>query len=307
MLLWFGNPENIRGFLAYATAQPQYEPWFTWESLLYYPRNIVAEYSFSPLFALAILGGLIWAGLQWPRPAVRMLLLYFVVGLAVTIVKPKEPRFIATFVPAAHLLTGLMISSFLAHHFQTAGRVRHFYTAGVAIVFLLILLSLPTVWARFERYPAGMRVAYETDPTLNEIAGWIDEQLPDNRRFFMINSWDQFGPQSMAWYLGQKALERQQQVSFEQVMMPSAVLDPATPEEIARVRQYLVQSGAEYLVLFEGGPWGAPFWPEYTAAMQEGLTWTAENTFLIDYPVIPGVTHSLHIKVIIYQLHPPSL
>jgi 4-amino-4-deoxy-L-arabinose transferase-like glycosyltransferase len=304
MLLWFARPGNVAGFFAYATAQPPGQQWFTVESLLFYPRSIALQQTPSPYFALITAAALIWSVTRVRKKSVRLLLTYFAVGMAVmTVNMPKNPRFIATFVPAAHILTGMMIERTIARQTASKPPLRTALSAALAAILLCSILSLPTVFRRLNTYPAQLTVAYETDPRLNNLSSWIADEIGDDERFFIVNYWDQFGPQTMAWELGrQAAIEERSDVSFADVQMPSALLEPASPQRIAALKNQIDHSGAGYLLLLEGGPWGAPFWPEYTAAMQDSLTYVSENRFDIDVPLRSEENDTLNIKAIIYSL-----
>ncbi|HEX6384965.1 MAG TPA: glycosyltransferase family 39 protein, partial [Anaerolineae bacterium] len=108
MLIWFGRADKITTFLGYARPLSSDEPWLSTQDLLFYPRSVILHDVPSPLFALVTLAGLLWAAARWRNLALRLLLIYFIVGMAIVsfVNHPKNPRFIVTFVPAAHVLTG---------------------------------------------------------------------------------------------------------------------------------------------------------------------------------------------------------
>ena len=83
---------------------------------------------------------------------------------------------------------------------------------------------------RFRAYPSVMEVEYETRPELNDLPTWIQAQIPPGERFYVINFWDQLGPQALAWYLGTHDV--QPGARFSDVTMPSALLQEPTPENI---------------------------------------------------------------------------
>ena len=282
LLVWFIGPGNLGAFGAYATAQPPDQPWITAENLFFYPRSIILHQTPSPIFALFTLAGLIWAGFKWRSPRVRLLLLYFLVGMAVmTVNLPKNPRFIATIVPAAHILTGLLISWLAANRHSEKMTMRIASVGGMVLFAAAILLSLPTLKERFTTYPSLLHVEYETDPQANEIMSWISATIPAGQRFHILNYWDQLSPQLIAWHLATNTYPAQPDLRFAQTEMPAHLVLEPTPANIAALRQEITAGDAAYVVLFEGGPWGLPFWPEYTEAMADILEPVAREEFQV--------------------------
>jgi hypothetical protein len=167
----------------------------------------------------------------------------------------------------------------LARNFANRSRHKWVTTAVFGAFVMVSVLSAPVVAERFTAYPSVMGVIYETNPRLTDMADWIKTQVPENEKLFIINYWDQFGPQAVAWHW---ALDALPPVHYDDLLMPSAILEPATPENTAVLIQALNNSGAQYLVLLEGGPWGVPFWPDYTAVLTDKLTLVAQEKFSIE-------------------------
>lgn len=218
-----------------------------------------------------------------------------------TVNRPQTARFIATFVPAAHILTGLMAARLARRRSLPRTLPPLARPAAVALVIAIIALSLPNVVQRFRQYPAHVSVAYETGPRLNDLATWVHTHIPPGERFYVINYWDQFGPQTLAWRLGQQALAANVDLRFSDVRMPAAILSPATPQRTEQLRQQVLSSNVSHVLLLEGGPWGAPLWPDYTGALQNHLEHTAETTMTITQPAAPGESNQLTIKAVVYR------
>ena len=283
LLIWFIGPGNLGAFGAYATAQPPDQPWITAENLFFYPRSIALHQTPSPIFALFTLAGLIWAGFKWHNEPVRLLLLYFLAGMAVmTVNLPKNPRFIATVVPAAHILTGLLVTWLVAKRRSPNMTMRIVSIGGLLLFTLAALLSLPTLKERFTTYPSLLHVEYETDPRANEIMAWIGDNVPAGERFYILNYWDQLSPQLIAWHLATNTYPDHPNLRFDDANMPAHLVQEPSPKNIAALRQEIIASGATYIILFEGGPWGLAFWPEYTDAMADILEPVAREEFQID-------------------------
>lgn len=300
--LWFAYPGNLGRFIDYVTAQPQGKYSMSLATLLYYPRSIALSQTPASIFALLTALSLLWALLHWRDTSTRLLLIYFLAGVTMmTFNRPQTARFIATFVPAAHILTGLMVARLARRRSLPRTLPPLASRTAAALVIAIIGLSLPNVAQRFRQYPARVSVAYETDPQLNGLATWVQTQIPPDERFYIINYWDQFGPQTLAWRLGKGALAANLDLRFSDVRMPSALLSPATPRRTERLRQQILRSDVSHILVLEGGPWGAPFWPDYTAALQDHLQHTAETTMTITHPIARGESNQLTIKAIVYR------
>lgn len=319
LVLWFVRPGNLAQFGAYASAQPPGQPWLTPDNLLFYPRSIALHQTPSPLFALVTFAGLIWAVSQWKDQGVRLLLLYFLAGMAVmTVNLPKNPRFIATIVPAAHLLSGLLLSWMVAHWHDHKMAMRRGSRLGIALFLLAFLASFPTLFHRYSTYPSLLEVEYETDPQALQIMDWVDETIPADGRFYVLNYWDQLSPKLITWQ--QTTTQDPLPGEISKTRMPAALVGRPSEQQISSLKNDILQRPVDYVVLFEGGPWGRPFWPEYTEAMSDILLPIAQNEFQIslidtsnyqdetllqneDWETVKSQSREiLSIKVIIFQI-----
>jgi len=182
-------------------------------------------------------------------------------------------------VPAAHVLTGAMLAQ--AALTRPRSSTQTWWRIGLAVLTVIgLVTAVPLLCQRFGAYASVMQVAYETDPALNELSAWIRAQIPPDERFYLVNFWDQFSPQAMAWYLGTH--DPPPGARFDDVSMPSALLQEATPDNIAALRQEILSSGARYVVAFEGTPWGAPAWWVYADAMGDVLHPVAREVVYVD-------------------------
>jgi hypothetical protein len=273
----------------------------------------------SPLFAWVAAGGLVWGVGQWRQRPLRPLLLYFVIGMGgiMLVNHPVNPRFIVTFVPAAHILTGLMIAFLWGQRQIQQKRVPAAILLG--LIGLSVALSAPNTWRRWVRMDGLLEVMVETNPVINEIMAWTQQQVPPGQTVFIVNYWDQLTPNLFAWYQGMRHPADMGQP------LNSIIVTPPTDESLASTRQIILESQADYLVLFEGGPWGHPFWPEYTAALEDVLVPAARHEFTVssfgaaqDWLDTASVTepawleakrnnlHDLSIGVVIFQLQFPE-
>ncbi|HRQ37708.1 MAG TPA: glycosyltransferase family 39 protein [Chloroflexota bacterium] len=304
LLLWLARPGNLSGAVDYAQPLAGNAAWLSWRGLAYYPLSLAQHETPAPLFALVNLAGLIWAFANWRNPGIRLLLLYFLAGMALImfINHPFNPRFIATFVPTLHLLTAVMLTHTLHLTRRHWPQAPTWQRAAILLLAGLLLLaagqSVRTLPDRFRQFSDTLTVEIETHPALNDLAGWLQSKIPPDARFFLVNPWDQFSAAALTWRLATTS-----QATWT---IPSAVLSPATPDNLARFRHQLAESQAAYVVVLEGGPWGAPAWPDYTAVIENGFDETTRRQFIIPFYTQDewgqaNGRQELHIQAIIYE------
>ncbi|HEX6387165.1 MAG TPA: hypothetical protein VF177_21065, partial [Anaerolineae bacterium] len=219
---------------------------------------------------------------RWRNLALRLLLIYFIVGMAIVsfVNHPKNPRFIVTFVPAAHVLTGATLGWLLDRQRASSSWTRGVVATGITTVIVCTTLSVPVLLDRYAAYPSLMEVEYETSPQIMDLAAWLDSQIPAGERFYLVNYWDHFSPQALAWHRG--TAQTVADIDFADVDMPATLLETASPQTITQWQQEIEQSGVRYLVTLEGGPWGAPPWPAYTTALADSFAPIVQETFAIE-------------------------
>jgi len=280
MIAWFAKPYKIAAFFEYATSQPQQLSMFSLENLIYYPRSIALHFAPSPLFALLTLAGVIGAIARWRDERVRLFLVYFVIGMLVMTAKlQKHPRFIATIVPAAHILTGAMLA-WLAARWQAGwSRAKGVMMAAGIVLAICAASTVPALAERFAAFPSLMQAQYQADPRSGDLAAWIAGQV-DGQRFYLVNPWDQFSAPAMEWHLATHSA--QPGIRFADVFVPSVFLQRAKPENIEELRRAIRVSGARYVVALEGGPEGEQVWPDYIDAMRDMLVPTAQREFAVE-------------------------
>ena len=100
--------------------------------------------------------------------------------------------------------------------------------------------------------PSVMEATMETTPAIEELYTWVAEQAPDAQRLYVINYWDQVNLPALSWHLAV------QNSDGTQPAVSGVLLQPATPARADALREDIRRSGSTYLVLLEGGPWGAP-------------------------------------------------
>ena len=322
LIIWFFLAGNYQGFLSYASAQPPGQPWVTRENLFFYPLTFKNQFLPHPFFVLFSLISLLWAFWRWRNPGVRFLLIYFLVGsLVMTVNLPKNPRFIVTVAPALHTLTGLLIAGAAAKFHSQASWVRSASYLLVALFSIGFIFSLPVLSERYLAYPSLMEVEYETSPRSREMVSWILETIPPGQRFYILNYWDQLSPERFAWHLAEEHIQEWDNPSFEDFLQPAALVKEPTMENISDLRDEILESGVNYLVLFEGGAWGLPFWPEYNQAMNDVLEPLARQDFQVSYYDTEGwqdsellvrdswervkaeSRYTLDIAIIVYRVH----
>lgn len=278
VLTLLGRPETFSSFFSYTRPLADDQPWLSTGNLLYYPTSLVNHDLPLPLFGLVTIAALAWAMSRWRDERLRLLLLYFLLGMGIVMVvnHPANPRFIVTFVPAVHLLTGALVGYLIEPGLSPNDLRQRLKLAAAVSVGLITVLSLPSLIARFQHLPSVMEVAMETEPGLHEVAGWIERQVGDGGDIYLVNYFDRLSPATLSWYLAAR------DPSGHERQIIGTIVEPATKTRTAVLRQDVLQSGAAYLVLLEGGPWGSPFWPEYTQALADRLTMVGRAQFEIE-------------------------
>ena len=281
MVVWFIRPGQLATFFDYTRPLDDEQPWLSPANGLYYLRSFAIHSAPSALFALVNLAAVLWAFLAWRDIGIRVILLYFLFGMAAVMLvnHPPNPRFIATFVPAAQLLTGLMLVRLWPRAEPDAPGIARggsvVRAVALAVVVLLGLTALPVVYARYAQYASLHEARLETSPELAELADWIAAAAPNGGPLFLINPWDQLGPLQLEW-----AMARQTGAPPPDVI--ARVLEPASPASTAALAAEVTGASASALVLIEGGPWGAPFWPGYTAALEGRLHELDRRSFQLE-------------------------
>ena len=275
LILWLGTPYKLSEFYGYATAQPNEAQW-SWGALAFYPKNLLLQQLPSPLFGAISLLGLIWGWLHKSKPGVRLLLAYFVVGMLEMVLNfPKIPRFLVTFLPAAHMLTGLVLYDWL-------GSKSRWDIKGKAFAMLLIASLLwagPVLYGRFSTLGSLMSSQLKTAPSVNEIPVWVDGLVPDGSQFVVVNYFELVNMQSLAW--GMVTDGDWPNRPFDFAVMPGALLGEPTAENVSAFREDVLESNAEYVLVIEGSDWGAS-WPPYDQQLDGFVEYLTHKEFQID-------------------------
>jgi 4-amino-4-deoxy-L-arabinose transferase-like glycosyltransferase len=281
LLGWFLRPGQAATFLSYTRPLSTAEPWLSLRNIVYYPRSLALHGLPSPWFAPVTVVGLLWAVRQWRDSGVRAVLLFFVLGMASVMLlnHPPNPRFIAPFVPAAHLLTGLMVATLWRGWQAGSGRSRQLATGLLLAVAALALVGVPDVIPRYRYAHSLLAARLETSPVLAETADWVAATTGPDAALYLVNYFDQFSAPVVEW-----AVAAQSGVNPPPVR--GTLLAEATPEAVAALRQTILDSDVSHLILIEGSPWGSPFWPDYTAAFGDTLREVDRRSFtLVNYRV----------------------
>ena len=129
---------------------------------------------------------------------------------------------------------------------------------------------------RFAALPSVIEAEVETSPAHGELYSWIAEQTADAQQLYIINYWDQVNLPALKWHLAAQGNTNSQKA------VSGVVLQPFTSARADILREDIRLRDSAYLVLLEGGPWGAPFWPEYTAELSEILVPVARQQFNLE-------------------------
>lgn len=288
MVWWFGAPFKLGQFFGYATAQPNDAQW-TLDALFFYPRNIALQQLPSPLFGLVSVLGLIWAGRHVSRPGVRLLLIYFVVGMVEMLLNfPKIPRFVVTFLPAMHILTGMFLVSVMSDQWSVISRQLRATQTGyqslkhwslVTLLVVSLIWAVPVLYGRYSTFNTLMSAQLKTAPAVNAVPRWVDDNIPDGSRFYVVNFFELVNMESLAW--GMVNYGDDNPADFDDYLMDGQLLAAPSAENVQAFRNAVLASGAEFVVVIEGGDWGGG-WPAYDRQLQDFVQYHAHQEFRVD-------------------------
>src|SRR5690606_19597149 len=108
----------------------------------------------------------------------------------------------------------------------------------------------------------------------NNLADWLLEEIPPDSTVVMVNYVDQFDSNLLTWYLGLR-----HRADLEPAVS-AVLLEEPTAETLAAARHEILAGRPDFVVVFEGGPWGYPFWPDYTAALEDRLVLQDRRDFV---------------------------
>ena len=287
LIWWFGAPFKLNQFFGYATAQPNDAHWSI-NALFFYPRNIALQQLPSPLFGLVSLLGLIWAGRNVNRPGVRLLLIYFAVGMLEMLLNfPKIPRFVVTFLPAMHILTGMFLVVAVSKQWSVNGErssgyrllftVYHWLLLG--LVAISLIWAMPVLYGRYATFNTLMSSQLKTAPAVNDIPRWVDDNIPDGSRFYVVNFFELVNMESLAW--GMLNYGEDNPIDYDDYLMEGQLLAEPSAENIKAFRESVEASESDFILVIEGGDWGGG-WPAYDRQLQDFVQYHAHQEFQID-------------------------
>jgi hypothetical protein len=249
LVAWFGKPSRMMDMVAYATSQPAETSVLATDNLLFYPLSIGLHYFPSWSVALVGLAGLVWAVRQIANPSTRALLLYLGAGLAMLVLKTQnEARFIAPFVPVVYLLGGWFLLD-LWHKLVAAPKAARSVAGLVAAG--VIISGTVGAWSGITSVRPMLRIAYETDPVLSDVAQLILDESQGGP-LLVVDPWDQLSLQALGW----TARSNSWPTSSSVQEMRSLRL-PARPdiEEIAHLRRAMAAVRTVVVLANHGSSW----------------------------------------------------
>ncbi len=286
LVIWFAGEGKLDDFVTYATLQPKQTAWYSWDNLIFYPRSFALHYLPSPALIPLVVAAIVWAIARTGRRALRVMVLYLLVGLIVfTAKESNNPRFIATVAPAAYLPLAALLAALPARAEREARTRGRWARLGLLLVVASLLVSVPAAVQRLLVVPDLLQVMYETDPRAHEFAGWIVERT-HGRKTLLINPWDQFSRHLLDWY----AVVHGSAPGMDSPAPTTAAhrLAPFTESRAESLNGALQAMEIEFVVLLEGGFEGHAVWEDYEEALATDLASVDATSRRMDLYLIEG-------------------
>ncbi len=288
IVLWLAGPGKIAGFIAYTRQQIPQDWTLSLADLLFYPQAIALSYSPTPWVAGLLLAGLVSALTHAREERLRLLIIYFVVGIGLLLLEGQHHsiRFAIPFVPALYLVAGRECGRYLGWRPGPLDQEKPSYQPILVPVLTLITLAavlfgMNAVFNRLRLYPALMRVEYETDPESARLAAWLAAVIPqDERRVVLVNPWDQFSGPALEWAF--LALQPNPLAHFHDQQVGVLWPQSSSIETVQATKAEWDAQGVRYVVVFEGSPEGCGVcWPGYYELLQPQLALVAETSLVL--------------------------
>ncbi|MEM9777171.1 MAG: hypothetical protein AAF902_21510, partial [Chloroflexota bacterium] len=119
----------------------------------------------------------------------------------------------------------------------------------------------------------------KTAPAVNEIPRWVDDNIPDESRFYVVNFFELVNMESLAWGMVNHGDDNP--ADFSDYLMEGQLLADPSAANVQAFRDSVEASGAEYILVIEGGDWGGG-WPAYDRELQDLVQYHAHQEFRVD-------------------------
>lgn len=188
---------------------------------------------------------------------------------------PKIPRFVVTFMPALQILT--MMPLFIWLGGPKRWDIERWTL--VALVGASLIWAGPVLFGRYASFNPLMSSQLKTAPAVNAISAWVDEHLPDDEKFLIVNYFELVNMESLAWSM--VADGDWPSIPFSHAEADGLLVGEPTAENIDRFRQDVDESGANFVVVIEGSDWGQS-WPPFGEQTEEQLTFLTAEEFQVE-------------------------
>ncbi|HEX4964360.1 MAG TPA: hypothetical protein VF173_26320 [Thermoanaerobaculia bacterium] len=198
------HPQSIYAFLHNRTTGP---PLLSAESLLYYPREILRDYSPRPVVGLVVLTLVLVSPLALRRlEGARPIVLGAFLGLALDTLHPyKEPRFLATTVPFLFLAAALTLTR-AAHALPRLGGA---LVGGVLSVAAIAAVSWTALHAGLDERVSQDYPSYSAPPAIWKPLIFLSRQAATVPRVAVIGNFNELSDSLVRWWLAQNEDTRQ--------------------------------------------------------------------------------------------------
>lgn len=247
--LWMIVPSHTINFIGFLSNRSAGPPLVSLESLLFYPRVFLSEYSPTPAMgaALLILGALSLRRLRGTDQTGRVVALALLISSIATIFHPyKQPRFF--FITAALLwLAGSREAVELAERVavRTGETARRWVIATIAASSLFAATLVAVDTDRLQRHHRRLTVHESTAEVVAEIAG----RAAENRSSVLLGTWNHLSPWLVEWSCLQRG------TSMEPAQVPRS---PTGSRHRKNLVGWLLTDPPELLMVVSAAPDSSP-------------------------------------------------
>lgn len=256
ILIWFADPNKLYRFLVYSQSQQGQLPFWSADSLLYYPKNLIRYYTAGPLSAMLMLAGLMTSLRAWREHGLRVVLVYLMFSLiALVWVPQKAGRFLYTVAPAALVLAGPPAAR-VVEWLTKRERQHRLQLAWVVLIGGLLVIEAQAIVRRFSYYEAAIQVNYASSPDTQRAYRFLaDHTLAKGIRLHILDGWHLFDSHALEWEYYTAAASPL--ATFDDRLVTVSLAPEPTDANLNALTLALKQQGVRALVSIDGSPAGS--------------------------------------------------
>lgn len=207
IFLWFLLPPHLKDFLGFVENRSSQLPFFSAESLLFYPRAFFELLSPGPLVGVAVLGLAFWGFRLLPgSTAHSFVVLWVLIGCGTVFLHPyKQERFFAHAAFSLLVLAAAVLTRCLE---RLPGRVRRMPVAAYTFSILMLVAAALSGWREEKIRPflAERSVPLEVTELLDVVLDQVGEGTGTDRPQgpVLLGTWNLASPWLFEWRAWQR-------------------------------------------------------------------------------------------------------